>query len=173
MKTKLPEYRVTPIVAWLVGLLGWQCVSVPLVIKGSEIVLWLSIIPTVLALTFPFYSQRRATVMAVSLLLRNHMPIELIDFEGRSIFTLIRNYRDGNRFAHVYWFNCIGTVILMDDGRIDIGSKSAYLLFWMPCKSRDRFLHMLTNDVPDMGMLAGLDLEEKRATLLEAYSKGS
>ena len=173
MKTKLPRYLVTPPAAWMAVVLGWQCVSVPLAITGGEIFLWLHIIPTVLALTLPFYSQRRATVMAMSLLLRNHMPIELIDFEGRSIFTLIRDYQDGNRFAHVYWYHRIGTVILMDDGRIDIGSKSAYLLFWMPCKRRDRFLHMLTNDVPDMGMLAGLDLEEKRATLLEAYGKGS
>jgi hypothetical protein len=155
-------------------LLGLSAANVLIMVLGPHSLVWLVLslllgfIAIVLALA-PIMQNRKWFVIVVSNILRDRTPVELIDHEGDTRYSIARYGHDGRLVAPVYWFNNIGECILEDNGRVDPASDSSYVYFWLPLRRADRAMHALRNDVPDFDQLDGLYKSERRAILKEAY----
>lgn len=91
------------------------------------------------------------------------VPVELVDHEGKRVYTLATKQADGQMVAPVYWFTSVGECLLQSNGRVDPDSESSYIYFWLPLgSSEERMLHVMVNDLPDFAQLADLGPVKRR-----------
>jgi hypothetical protein len=104
----------------------------------------------------------RSLVVFVATVLPHHEAVELINYDGRSYYTVARPTKGSrNMVAPVYWFSQTGHCVLMPQGITSYASGSSYIYFWLPINAQKRMALLLTYDLPDFGHIARMKDRER------------
>ena len=152
-----------------------SAINVIATVFGPRTIFWvaltaiLTIMSLILAVT-PLVQGKKWFVIFVSSIYKGLTPVELIDHDGESRYSIARRGHDGRLVSPVYWFNNIGECILESNGKVDPASDSSYVYFWLPLRKNDRAMHALMTEIPDLSQMKTLYKAERRAILNDAYN---
>ena len=116
------------------------------------------------------WADKKWCVLLISKVFKHLMPIELIDYKARSVYTFAHTGNDGKLRAPTYWTSNIGDNILLTNGTIDPKSLSSYNYFWLPLSKADRVAMVLSSNFPDFDMVRTLDDTKKHEFMYEAWN---
>lgn len=87
--------------------------------------------------------------------------VEMMHYDGTSVFTLAHVRPDHTGWAHVHWLTGIGSVKLLPCGIVDANSESSYLYIWRYLDKELHIAHALSWDIPNWQKWQSLSHIEK------------